>query len=420
MIRRAEAQRQRSASARHDVLDQRRLGRLAANRDKFRQSLLFGPLSICYSCGRYTYPSGGSYVGCDNALFRPLHHSDNSHILPEGEESVWVCTHCRTSLKKGKIPSFSVVNNMHVAPVSTELSCLNKIPSLVVNNMHVAPVPTELSCLNITEKRLICRVQAFMKLVVLPHGQRAMQGQAINFPVNTSELCSALPWPVDRAGIIPIAPPQGSSSDSTEVQRPSQYYAVRRPYVFRATRWLKAHNQLYRDVEIDDDSLNEPNLEPHQPQQESEEGSPELESSVIRRDFTLPNVDVQNVITDGNAPVHQLERIRGAPVSLFSDREAEQLSFPFLFPDGVNGYRTARDPSTSTLDYFQTRLLSSDPRWAAHVPYLFWACNVMEQHRLQDNISGALRMRSSVGHALQGPVVNRLTAGQLREVSDKS
>ena len=306
-----------------------------------------------------------------------------------------MCTRCRTYLKKGKIPSLSVVNNM-----------------------HVAPVPTELSCLNITEKRLICRVQAFMKLTVLPHGQRAMQGQAINFPVNTSELCSALPRPVDRAGIILIAPPQGGSSDSTEVQRPSQYYAVRRPYVFRAIRWLKAHNQLYRDVEIDDDSLNEPDPEPHQPQQESEEGFPEFESSVIRRDFTLPNVDVQNVITDGNAPVHQLERIRGAPVSLFSDREADQLAFPFLFPDGVNGYRTARDPSTSTSDYFQTRLLSSDPRWATHVPYLFWACNVMEQHRLQDKISVALHMHSSGGRARQGPVVNRLTAGQLREVSD--
>lgn len=49
---------------------------------------------------------------------------------------------------------------------------------------------------------------------------------------------------------------------------------------------------------------------------------------------------------------------------------------------------------------------------------LLWACNVMEQHRLQDNISVALRMRSSGGRARQGPVVNRLTAGQLQEVSD--
>ena len=117
-------------------------------------------------------------------------------------------------------------------------------------------------------------------------------------------------------------------------------------------------------------------------------------------------------------PVHQLEHVHGVPFSLFSDREAEQLAFPFLFPDGINGYRTAQDPFTSTSVYFQTRLLSSDPHWAVHVPYLLWSCNVMEQHRLQDNISIALRMCSSGCRAQQGPVINRLTAGQQREVSD--
>jgi len=211
MSRRAVAQ-QQSSSARHDVHDQRRLGRLAANLTKFRQSLLIGPLATCYSCSRYTYPSGGSYVDSDNAMLQPLHGCANSHILPEGEESVWfLCPSCRTTLKKEKIPSFSFVSNM-----------------------HVAPVPPELTCLSVTEKRLICRVEAFIKLILLPHGPRALQGQAINFPVNTSELFSSLPRPVDRAGIILIAPPWGSSSDSSEVPRPSQYYVVRRPYVFRA------------------------------------------------------------------------------------------------------------------------------------------------------------------------------------------
>ena len=100
-------------------------------------------------------------------------------------------------------------------------------------------------------------------------------------------------------------------------------------------------------MEIDDESLNEPERDPDQrPQQESEDGSPVFESSVISRDSTLPNVDVQDVIRDGNAPVHQLERVCEIPVSLFSDREAEQLAFTFLFPDGINGYCTARDPST--------------------------------------------------------------------------
>jgi len=139
MSRRAAAQ-QQSSCARHDIHDQRRLGRLAANLTKFRQSLLLGPLANCYSCSRYTYPSGGSYVDSDNAMLQLLHGCANQ-----------------------KIPSFSVVNNM-----------------------HVAPVPPELSCLNVTEKRLICRVQAFMKLVVLPYRQRDLQGQALSWVASMS------------------------------------------------------------------------------------------------------------------------------------------------------------------------------------------------------------------------------------------
>jgi len=49
--------------------------------------------------------------------------------------------------------------------------------------------------------------------------------------------------------------------------------------VFQALQWLKAHNQRYSDVEIDNDSLNESEAEPDQqrPQQESDNKSPEFE-----------------------------------------------------------------------------------------------------------------------------------------------
>ena len=43
------------------------------------------------------------------------------------------------------------------------------------------------------EQRLISKVQAVMKLIVLPLGQRALAGQSINFPVDVSQVCNALP-----------------------------------------------------------------------------------------------------------------------------------------------------------------------------------------------------------------------------------
>ena len=143
----------------------------------------------------------------------------------------------------------------------------------------------------------------------------------------------------------------------------------------------------------------------------------------------MPNIEISNVVNNSNAPIHQLQRVQGAPISIYTCRDAEQMAFPWLFPDGTNGYKTSRDPPITTLDYFQTRLLSSNTCWASHIPYLFWCCNVIEQRRLNENISVAIRMRSFSGNArTNSRSVCRqssdstshdcLTAGDLRDMSN--
>ena len=90
--------------------------------------------------------------------------------------------------------------------------------------MHVPPVPLVLSCLNSMEKRLICPVQPFMKLIVLPYGQCALKGQTVNFPVNTSEICSSLTKTLDNAGIVLIGPSRTGNPDSVEVSVRQNYF----------------------------------------------------------------------------------------------------------------------------------------------------------------------------------------------------
>ena len=96
--------------------------------------------------------------------------------------------------------------------------------------------------------------------------------------------------------------------------------------------------------------------------------------------------------------MHQLDCVQGAPISLFTSTNAEQMAFPILFPDGTNGDKTSRDPPLSTLNYFQSRLLSEDNKWASHIPYLLWGLNVYEQQRLNKNISVAVQLRSESGN----------------------
>ena len=97
-----------------------------------------------------------------------------------------------------------------------------------------------------------------MKLVVLPYGQRALQGQTVNFPVNTSKVCSSLPKTLDNVGIVLIGPPRTGSSDTTETPVPQTYFSIQRPCAVRALHWLREHNMLYRDIEIEEVSDDTP------------------------------------------------------------------------------------------------------------------------------------------------------------------
>ena len=80
----------------------------------------------------------------------------------------------------------------------------------------------------------------------------------MNFPVNTSEICSLLPKTFDNVGIALVALSRTDNFDSTEVPDPQNYFSVSRPNIIRALRWLQQHNSLYRNIEIDKVSDDEP------------------------------------------------------------------------------------------------------------------------------------------------------------------
>ena len=130
--------------------DQVRQRALARDLEKFRKEIRDHPCNICYCCDCITYPRGGSSVDLTRAetLLSHLYRVTTTCPLPplsdvEGN-SVWLCTRCMVYLNKGKIP-----------------------PMSVVNNMQVDEIPPELAHLTVMEQRLVSKVQAFMKLIVI-------------------------------------------------------------------------------------------------------------------------------------------------------------------------------------------------------------------------------------------------------------
>ena len=141
--------------------------------------------------------------------------------------------------------------------------------------------------------------------------------------------------------------------------------------VVDALRWLKENN-LYSDVNIDE-SVIESNDCPvnNEPEGNSSNEPPQFECSVVRTDHTLPNVEAIDFIRNGsyNNQVHQFPRVSGQPINLYDDNSAEEMAFPCLFPSGVNGLHTPRDPPISFTDYIQSPLLNADNRWSSNIPY---------------------------------------------------
>ena len=87
-----------------------------------------------------------------------------------------------------------------------------------------------------------------------------------------------------------------------------------------------------------------------------------------------------------------------------SDQFCEELSFPTLLPTGKFGFNADRDVPLSVIKYGNSRLLNHTGRFASNPEYLFFMQYVIEQKKVADSISIALRKIQGQG----------MTAGSLR------
>ena len=121
---------------------------------------------------------------------------------------------------------------------------------------------------------------------------------------------------MDNARIVLIAPPR-TGYKSTETPVPRSYFSIHRPYIVRALHWLKDHNTPYRDIEIEEVSDDAPS---------SQTAVNEMHLMVkvnhllLEEIYNFPNIEVSDVINNNEAPVHQLQRVQGDLISIYTTR----------------------------------------------------------------------------------------------------
>ena len=333
---------------------------------------------------------------------------DPDGVVPgntEDEMSLHLCSRCDSSLRNGKLPRLAIANLNVFGPVPPEMKGMTIVEEMLVARCRA--------------KCCIVKLQDHRSNVSLPSSQRGIKGNIIVYPQRVGALANVLPPPVDDV-IHPICVLfVGQTLPSQSWLKDKAYpLVVRREVVRRSLIWLKAHNPLYKDIEINEshlqalpaDGLLDYNIE-HIPSsahlealesrydtgpsesQNTDESLPPDESSEIE----FSNVVITDV--DANAPASDLKAAalrhfklgkgflavphEPVPVNEFFNPTLFPMLYPTLFPYGIGGLEDKRRTVAISFENHIKHLLSlADRRFQEHYSFLFTAFNVIQRRKL--------------------------------------
>ena len=334
----------------------------------------------------------------DPAGVRGYFGADSSGI------SLLLCKVCDRSLKKCKVPPLSYANNTFLGTVPEELKNLT-----VVEEAMIARCRAKCWVVQLKEENQALKIAS---------SQRGLRGHVIIFPQRPENLATLLPPPVEDI-VTPICVVfVGASPPSPQwLQEKAAPLVVRREVVRSALIWLKKHNPLYKDVEINHsmlDSLHEKQVLPFHVEhvlpsaaQESltsrydgADGSEELPlepASDSSQEF-FHNVVVTDVDAKASpdelraAAVRHMKQKGGAfiqyphdpePVNEFFNPDLFPMLYPTLFPYGIGGFEHGERPSALSMKRQAKHFFSlSDRRFQEHYSFMFTVFNILQRREI--------------------------------------
>jgi len=196
---------------------------------KFEQAIKEFPIYPCTCCHRLMYKRTVVLLNMSKYQNTPTDILDDVFALKyrvtcKTDNKEYICTTCDGALKRGNMPVQAKANGMALDDVPDELQGLNELEIMLIS------------------KRI-----PFMKIVNLPRGkQKCIKGPCVNVPTNLDKICTLLPRAPHEAHIVAV-----QLKRRLEYKSHYLYKYVRPQRVMDALVWLKEHNPLYHDVDID-------------------------------------------------------------------------------------------------------------------------------------------------------------------------
>ena len=304
-------------------------------------------------------------LSCERFLFKKQIHylHENTKIAGFEFKKMEYCQLCFASIKKKTLPYLSSEGN----------------------DLKVYDPPEELKKLSVIEKRLIALVQVFMTLVVLPGGQYAEKGLVLNLPSDVQNVADQLPIKSAYSDIVGV-----KFIDDKHVSDDDIKYFASPSNVFQALKWLKKHNVLYSDVNIDMEEMMHDKLFDSS---HSNEVFDVDSCTLTPMNSSLPNVNIQDFMTKGYI---EIPRIEQKPVNIYDMKMGEEMAFPWLFPRGINGYNFPRHTPIPRAMYFRQRLYHKSGSFRKNMTYLLHSAVNVDLALLKSEININMRMTKSL------------------------
>ena len=392
----------------------------------FHSSTSTGPIYVCSCCHQTWFSESMTKVESlkSNVSFQPGILTGMKSV----QDKEWICRTCLSNIKKNKVPKLSVLNGMKWPNKPAQL------------NLH--PL----------EERLISLRIPFMQIRELPRGrQYCVKGNVINVPVEIQPTVNALPRQMDENFTIPVKLKKKLSykkCDFTENVRPTA--------VLSALHWLMSGSELYKNSGVQVDS--------------SWAESVTSDSREIIREFLSPSADFsasadvgdenqqtpqnngdtstnENTTPEDKNPhegtgyesdnfseIDSAENVTGNsdtlldddslntdrsytfapgegqhPLSLYTDHDAESLSFPTIFCGQKRPGKKDRKVPVHYTDIAKWELRSKDRRAAQSVPNIFFKLKKIQLKQISDKVQLAVRRYKTKG--------KKITAGEARNQS---
>uniref|UniRef100_A0A7M5V9S6 ATP-dependent DNA helicase n=2 Tax=Clytia hemisphaerica TaxID=252671 RepID=A0A7M5V9S6_9CNID len=205
---------------------------------------------------------------------------------------------------------------------------------------------------------------------------------------------------------------------------------IRPDFIQRILSYLKENNPLYHDIQIDINNINDESMvenatnvmeetnsdvdeesdksvsgeDADEPvgEQTDDLASDDLETAINPLDAHRSSANETTLMpdtpTDAEVDNEILTLAPGegeTPISILYDENCEMLAHPHLFPKGKFGYKVERDVKLSPSKYFNQRLLNEKQNFASDPDYIFYACSVLQQLRLSNQINIAMKKVSA-------------------------